>query len=171
MLAGAAEEEGAGLTAQRAPWPGLLCRWSGSSAGEHNQVQTAASATHTVLSSTNATWQCGTARDAEGRDAWDGAWDCVDGCCHSAGERGMVCLQAASKAEVDTLPSEAALVRQPSVAAAVHQTLLDMPGPPLAGPLSDSSSGSRDLTLSEGASHMVCSSLSCSALSFTAARE
>ena len=71
----------------------------------------------------------------------------------------MVCLQAALKAEAGALPSEAALVRQPSVVAAVHQTLQDMPAPPLAGPLSDSSSGSRDLAMSEGESHMVCSGL------------
>ena len=72
----------------------------------------------------------------------------------------MVYLQAAIKTEAGALPSEAALVRQPSVAAAVHQTLLDMPAPPLAGPLSDSSSGSRDLAMSEGESQMACSSLS-----------
>ena len=64
------------------------------------------------------------------------------------------------KTEAGASPNEAALVRQPSVAAAVHQTLLDMPAPPLAGPLSDSSSGSRDLAMSEGESLMVCSSLS-----------
>ena len=43
------------------------------------------------------------------------------------------------------LPSEAALVRQPSVAAAVHQALPDMPAPPLMDPLSNTSSESRDL--------------------------
>ena len=48
------------------------------------------------------------------------------------------------------MPNEAALVRQPSVAAAVHQALPDMPVPPLTTPLSDSSSGSRDLAVSEG---------------------
>ena len=72
------------------------------------------------------------------------------------------------KTEAGALPSEAALVRQPSVAAAVHQTLLDMPAPPLAGPLSDSSSGSRDLAMSEGESQMLkvlCNSLSQCALS------
>ena len=73
------------------------------------------------------------------------------------------------KAEAGALPNEAALVRQPSVAAAVHQTLLDMPAPPLAGPLSNSSSGSRDLAQSEGESHMVSSVLSHSALSCSAA--
>ena len=64
------------------------------------------------------------------------------------------------KTEAGALPGEAALVRQPSVAAAVHQTLLDMPAPPLAGPLSDSSSGSRDLAMSEGELLIVYSSLS-----------
>lgn len=48
------------------------------------------------------------------------------------------------------MPNEAALVRQPSVAAAVHQALPNMPVPPITTPLSDSSSGSRDLTVSEG---------------------
>ena len=43
------------------------------------------------------------------------------------------------------LPNEAALVRQPSVAAAVHQALPDMPAPPLMDPLSNTSSESRDL--------------------------
>ncbi len=43
------------------------------------------------------------------------------------------------------LPSEAALVRQPSVAAAVHQALPDMPAPPVTMPLSDTSSGSHGL--------------------------
>ena len=43
------------------------------------------------------------------------------------------------------MPSEAALVRQPSVAAAVHQALPDMPVPPLTLPLSSTSSESRDL--------------------------
>ena len=42
------------------------------------------------------------------------------------------------------MPSEAALVRQPSVAAAVHQALPDMPVPPLTLPLSNTSSESRD---------------------------
>ena len=68
--------------------------------------------------------------------------------------------------EAGASPSEAALVRQPSVVAAVHQTLLDMPAPPLAGPLSDSSSGSRDLAMSEGGSQMACGSLSHLALSY-----
>ena len=78
--------------------------------------------------------------------------DCIDVHRHHAEVRGLVCLQAAMKIEAGALPNEAALVRQPSVAAAVHQTLLDMPAPPLAGPLSDSSSGSRDLAMSEGES-------------------
>ena len=85
-----------------------------------------------------------------------------------------MCLQAATKTEAGALPSEAALVRQPSVAAAVHQTLLDMPAPPLAGPLSDSSSGSRDLAMSEGKSQMLktlCSSLSQLALSSSGSQD
>ena len=48
------------------------------------------------------------------------------------------------------MPNEAALVKQPSVAAAVQQALPDMPVPPITTPLSDSSSGSRDLAVSEG---------------------
>ena len=78
--------------------------------------------------------------------------------------RGMVCLQAAVKMEAGAVPDEAALVKQPSVVAAVHQTLLDLPGPPLAGPLSDSSSGSRELAASEGESQTISGSLSHSAL-------
>lgn len=54
--------------------------------------------------------------------------------------------------KADGLPSEAALARQPSVAAAVHQALPDMPVPPQATPLSDSSGGSRDLALPDGPS-------------------
>ena len=49
------------------------------------------------------------------------------------------------QAEAAGLPSEAALVRQPSVAAAVHQALPDMPVPPPTYPLSNTSSESRDL--------------------------
>lgn len=47
--------------------------------------------------------------------------------------------------EAPGMPSEAALVRQPSVAAAVHQALPDMPVPPLTLPLSSTSSESKDL--------------------------
>lgn len=54
-------------------------------------------------------------------------------------------LRHAAQAEAPGLPSEAALVRQPSVAAAVYQALPDMPVPPLMTPLSTTSSESRDL--------------------------
>ena len=100
--------------------------------------------------------------------------NCIDGHCHHARLREMMCLQAAMKTEAGALPSEAVLVRQPSVVAAVHQTLLDMPAPPLAGPLSDSSSGSRDLAMSEGGSQMLktlCSSLSHFALSSSGSQD